>query len=343
MPTLHSMHLSKPKNWQEFEDIVCDAQSMRWISTDLQKNGRTGQKQSGVDIYGSDDIGRRVGIQCKLCNATLTLKTVEKEIANAEKFKGILSTLYFATTAENDAKLQQIVRILSDKRVASGKFAVGLLFWDDIVGGLILNPTIFSSHYPQIRLPEKVGVNKESLIASLELGYYGAYLWEFVELLFGEFGLMANVDPDEINPIIRIIEQRASQLLPPRDYTEIYEMISEVRSGCASKKQSASDWNPVERNAKRIQSRVKGASSLLPIETSNLLDLAVSLGNIYHHTDDLPRTRVIDQIKRKVRGVLIAPSDLEIDGIFSDAAAATSGFEWAPKIYTAVDREIRWA
>lgn len=64
MPTIQSMELPKPTNWQDFETIVRDAQAQRWKSTTLSKNGRPGQKQAGVDIYGPDEIGRLVGIQC---------------------------------------------------------------------------------------------------------------------------------------------------------------------------------------------------------------------------------------------------------------------------------------
>ena len=55
------MELPKPSNWQDFETIVRDAQA-RWKSTTLQMNGRPGQIQNGVDVYGPDEIGRPVGI-----------------------------------------------------------------------------------------------------------------------------------------------------------------------------------------------------------------------------------------------------------------------------------------
>jgi hypothetical protein len=50
MPTIQAMELPKPKNWQDFERIVRDAQAQRWGSTDLQMHGRPGQTQDGVDI-----------------------------------------------------------------------------------------------------------------------------------------------------------------------------------------------------------------------------------------------------------------------------------------------------
>lgn len=151
MPTIPSMELPIPKNWQEFETIVRDAQAQRWRST-LQMNGRPGQKQQGVDIWGPDEIGRPVGIQCKRYQAPLKLEHITNEIVKAERFKGILTTLFIATTANHDAKLQEQIRLLSDRRVAQDDFAVALLFWDDIVASLLLNPAVFKAHYPQIQL-----------------------------------------------------------------------------------------------------------------------------------------------------------------------------------------------
>ena len=51
MPSALSMHLPQPKHWQEFEDIVRAAMALKWSSPNLQKNGRPGQAQSGVDIF----------------------------------------------------------------------------------------------------------------------------------------------------------------------------------------------------------------------------------------------------------------------------------------------------
>jgi hypothetical protein len=125
MPTIQSMNLPVPKNWQDFETIVRDAQAQRWKSTTLQKNGRPGQAQHGIDIYGPDEIGRPVGIQCKRYK-TLKLKDITDEVSNAEAFQGRLTTLFIATTADHDARLQEQVRSISDKRAAEDKFAVAL-------------------------------------------------------------------------------------------------------------------------------------------------------------------------------------------------------------------------
>jgi len=336
------MELPVPKNWQDFENMVCDALAQRWKSTTLHKNGRSGQAQHGVDIYGPDDIGRPVGIQCKRYKPPLTLQQVMAEIKKAETFKGQLTTLFIATTGDYDAVLQQQVRLLSDKRVANDQFAVALLFWDDIVSGLLLNAAVFRAHYPQIVLTDPSVVDKERLIAALELGYYGADIWAYIVLIYGEFGWMAQADPDELIANLRILERRAQQLLAPDDATPILESLALVRRVCLSEKKTKSDWDPAEVHAKRIQSRLQKASSLLPLAESNVLGLGLQLGRIYHHSDDPPTATVREAVETKVRDVLPLSSDVAIGTKFIAANKAHSGYQWAVDIYSLLNHEIRF-
>ena len=322
--------------------MVRDAQAQRWKSTTLQKNGRAGQKQHGVDIYGPDDIGRLVGIQCKRYKGPLQFTDVTQEIGHAEGFKGQLNTLFMATTADYDAKLQQQVRLLSETRVAQGKFAVGLLFWDDIIGGLLLNPAVFRAHYPQVVLPTANVIDKERQIAALELGYFGADLWQYVILVHGEYGWMAQADPDELIATLRILERRVQQLLPPEDAEPILDSLTKVREGCSAKKQQQSDWDTVEIYAKRASTRLQKASSFLSLEESNVLELGIQLGRIYHHTDDLPSPKIRGDVEAKMLAVLGAASASVVTQAFSEAEKLTSGYRWAMRAYSLLNREIRY-
>jgi hypothetical protein len=342
MPTIQSMELPIPKNWQDFETMVRDALAQRWNSTTLQKNGRPGQQQNGVDIHGPDNIGRPVGIQCKRYKPPLKLQHVTDEIVKAETFEGQLTTLFIATTADHDAKLQQQVRILSDKRVAQGKFAVALLFWDEIVGGLLLNPAVFRSHYPQVVLADVNAVNKERLLAALEFGYYGADLWAYIILIYGEFGWMAQADPDQLIANLRILECRAQLLLSPCDAAPILDRLAQVRTGCLSEKVAKSDWAPIEVQAKQVSQRLQAALSLLPMAESNVLDLALQLGRIFHHADDLPTTDIRADVEAKVRGILPDASGPAIEAKFRSANLLTSGYQWAMQIYSLVNHELRF-
>lgn len=239
-----------------------DAMALKWASPNLQKNGRPGQKQKGVDIWGPDSIGRRVAIQCKRSVEAPTLKLIEDEASKAQGF-GPLSALWIATTADHDATLQEQVRTLSDKRVANGDFALALLFWEDIVDGLKMNPAVLAGHYPQITITPAVTLDKERALAALELGYYGADLWEYIVLVYGEFGQMAQTDPDELIATLRMLDHRSRQLLPPEDAEPIVASLDVVHDTCTGKIEKRSDWDPAEFHAKRITTRLGRAQAAL--------------------------------------------------------------------------------
>ncbi len=151
MPTISSSNVPTPKSWDEFEDIALAAAKLRWNSTDFYRNGRPGQKQDGVDIWGHDDDARHIGVQCKNTVAGVSLKTVKTEITNAEGFEPKLDRLYIATTAKRDATLQKAVRELSAERAKAGAFKVDVLFWDDVCQDLAKDDEILFRHYPQFR------------------------------------------------------------------------------------------------------------------------------------------------------------------------------------------------
>lgn len=121
-----------PKSWDEFEAIVCSAAKNRWKSPDFTLHRRQGQRQDGVDVYGRDENGRLVGVQCKNTWSGVSTATVEDEVDKAESFKPPLAHLYIATTADTDKNLQVFLRELSVKRLEAGKFEVSILFWTDI-------------------------------------------------------------------------------------------------------------------------------------------------------------------------------------------------------------------
>lgn len=88
--------------------------------------GRSGQDQEGLDIIGRRPTGTRgyFGIQCKLKeelgnNRSLRRKTLEAEVAEADKIEPRLSEFVFATTAANDIELQNHARALTAAREAS--------------------------------------------------------------------------------------------------------------------------------------------------------------------------------------------------------------------------------
>lgn len=148
MPTIADSRLPTPISSSEFEEICRDSFGERWSNPNLVKHGRPGQAQQGVDIYGCDHRGARIGIQCKNTIRSITKTIVATEVSNAEGFSPPIEALYIATTCAADAPLQKHLRALSGTRISQGKFGVEIVFWGEIVQDLSRNPTLVSKHYP---------------------------------------------------------------------------------------------------------------------------------------------------------------------------------------------------
>ena len=147
--------IAPPKDWGTFEDL-CHALFKRiWQDPLAQKNGRRGQAQHGVDVFGSPNGDHRFfwGVQCKgkgcIYGSKAEWSEVLAEIAKAEKFSPKLDKWIFATTAPVDATLQKAARELSVKRKAKGLFSVDVLGWEEIQALMAAEPELISEFYPE--------------------------------------------------------------------------------------------------------------------------------------------------------------------------------------------------
>jgi hypothetical protein len=210
MPTLLKMRVPPPTDWSEFEDITRSALKVKWRSSDMQRNGRNGQKQHGIDVYGHDDLSRLVGIQCRNKDDTpLKMKEVLEAVAAAETYPEPLAAFYMATTLSRDAKLQAEALTVSEARVKAGKFPLGILFWEDLYEELVGDTAEFAKHYPQL-VPAQPALAANHELAS------------------------PTVISQPINPALRNV-QRASQ--------EVYAFAHDLTAGL--KVVPDTDWNEV--------------------------------------------------------------------------------------------------
>src|SRR5271170_2873771 len=125
-----------------FESLCADLWGAIWGQT-AQKNGRNGQPQAGVDIYGKhgDDW---IGIQCKqkdeLLRSKLTLTELAAEVAAARRFVPPLKQFILATTGPADVAIQKEARRLSEDHTRQGLFEVEVWSWTDIWAELNRRP-----------------------------------------------------------------------------------------------------------------------------------------------------------------------------------------------------------
>ena len=133
-----SKNLRRPTNWQDFETLCKKLWGEIWNCPEIKKNGRTGQTQHGVDVYGMP-FGEDVyyGIQCKgkdeYTNKQFTEEEITEEIEKAKLFQPPLKKLYFATTAVKDAGIEEFVRKKNIENKTNGLFEVHIFSWEDIV------------------------------------------------------------------------------------------------------------------------------------------------------------------------------------------------------------------
>jgi hypothetical protein len=150
-----SKQIAAPKAWTEFEDLCHAIFRAEWNDPHTQKNGRNGQPQHGVDVFGSPNAVRDVfhGVQCKgkdrAYGRKATVKELTEEIAKADSFVPPLEHWVFATSASKDEKLQQAARELSVARKAKGLFTVTVLGWEDLQTLLSRHPDVVQDFYPE--------------------------------------------------------------------------------------------------------------------------------------------------------------------------------------------------
>jgi len=170
---LQQLDLPPPRNWQDFQNLCHALWEREWNCPTIQQNGRPGQKQRGVDIFGRPNGGDRFhGIQCKLKSAdgtrppVLTQTEVEHEVAEAKTFTPPLEHLIVATTAPQDAHIQAFARQLSARHAEVGLFKVDVLAWPELKARLAKHEAILGRFYPSasattVRIDEGVSAIRE--------------------------------------------------------------------------------------------------------------------------------------------------------------------------------------
>jgi hypothetical protein len=133
--------LPKPQNEDLFEDIVCAIFAREFRNPNLQRYGRRGQAQQGIDIVGHRYIveinypqNSLVAIQCK--NHTVKIEDkdliseVERELDKFDKDNTLPVRHYiFVTSSENSAPIIARVTRINSEREKQGKCSVNIHFW----------------------------------------------------------------------------------------------------------------------------------------------------------------------------------------------------------------------
>ncbi|MFT4955754.1 MAG: tetratricopeptide (TPR) repeat protein [Brevundimonas sp.] len=125
MSHLAATQIPKPADEQAFERGCLPLWRHILGDPNVQKVGRRGQAQAGVDLWGrrNRDPNHLVGVQCKLKGpgGQLTEKEIHEEVYKALGFTPPLKEFFIVTTAPDSAPLQALARQLTLDQQALGR------------------------------------------------------------------------------------------------------------------------------------------------------------------------------------------------------------------------------
>lgn len=150
MPSPSTAPWPRPGNEDEWENMVLDAMRLRWGDPDVRRNGRRGQRQDGVDLFGSPESpssDARLVAQCKHTEEP-SLKELKADLRKTDGFKSPIRKFYFAVSAKRDARLEEDVRKLSTQRQKEGRFPIEVLFYPDVCYDLAGSQELVDKHFP---------------------------------------------------------------------------------------------------------------------------------------------------------------------------------------------------
>jgi len=157
MSLLAATQIPKPADEQAFER----ASVVLWRSIlndpAVQRNGRRGQRQNGVDLFGIRDGNAdwQVGIQCKLKSDGhfLSEDEVRDEVKKAQTFKPSLKEYFIITTAPDDVAMQELAReITQDLAKSAEPMRVFVWGWNTLEERISEDPNAYKAFDPSSAL-----------------------------------------------------------------------------------------------------------------------------------------------------------------------------------------------
>lgn len=150
-----SFTLPKLDNSNDFEELVRDLYAIRLRNPNLQRYGRSGQEQHGIDIVGiaGKDYPNGLGavIQCKNHTANIAdnkiCSEIDAELTSFNKSSFQKDRFNFVTSANNSVTVIEHVEKINSERQKVGVEPISIQFWDDISRDVLNNQFLLHKYY----------------------------------------------------------------------------------------------------------------------------------------------------------------------------------------------------
>ncbi|WP_302761340.1 hypothetical protein [Phocaeicola coprocola] len=186
------LNLPYPSDWADFQDLCFRLWKEMWGDPYAHLNGRNGQSQNGVDIWGKSMFEHGYsGVQCKGKNGNyqskLTTVEIDNECKKAVTFRPNIKSFVMATTSPRDVDIQKYCRNLNEQKLYP--FSVDAWAWDDIEDEVQCRPTIMERFYPNVK--------EASLLHEIQIPIFATV--DKFHAFFSRPGLLNNLNPLAIN------------------------------------------------------------------------------------------------------------------------------------------------
>jgi tetratricopeptide (TPR) repeat protein len=154
MTDFSSVSIRPPKDWQAFERHARVLFQCVLKDPHTQNNGRSGQPQHGVDIFGRrGGVGPYAGIQCKGKNAdygrAVTKAELRREVEKSRAFEPEINEFILITTAPDDAAIQEAARLLEVEVRAQGRdLRIAVWGWETLQQEIARYPEAIEAFHP---------------------------------------------------------------------------------------------------------------------------------------------------------------------------------------------------
>jgi tetratricopeptide (TPR) repeat protein len=148
--------INPPESEVVFEELCLAVLKRHWNRPGLERFGKKGEEQFGVDIFDTFGDSPMYGAQCKLKEASKSLLPAEirAEVEKAEGFPAPLDHYGIMTTGKVSGTAQLTIQQINQEHRAAGSFTVELFTWDKISKLLRQYPEIEQQFYGGLRSEE---------------------------------------------------------------------------------------------------------------------------------------------------------------------------------------------
>lgn len=178
--------LPAPADWQAFERFIHELFGSEWKDPRAQLNGRSGQPQAGVDVFGTNaSTGGLEGVQCKGKDGryghSVGVDELRVEVKRALTFVPSLTHYYLVTSGVADVNVQKEARVIDEAHRKNGRFGVSVYSWDQLLSILQRHPRVARSHFRPLHMALSEINAPAELIAVCHQSFQHAGLFDRVD------------------------------------------------------------------------------------------------------------------------------------------------------------------